>query len=116
MRTWISCLQRMWTTKRRRLSRRTRRAYLGIHLSGLEERTTPSVVDLVGGALTYTAAAGETNVVSLQDQGSSAKITDSGGTMTLNDAAAKAGFKLSADSHTVTGPSAAFTSTKLDLG
>jgi hypothetical protein len=120
MRNWISQLQRMWKVSYRRpravRQRPGRPAYIGIHVTSLEDRATPSVVDLVGGALTYTAAAGETNVVSLQDQGNTAKITDSGAKITLTDAAAKTGFKLAADGHMVFGPNAGLTSTKLDLG
>jgi hypothetical protein len=86
-----------------------------LRLETLEDRTTPSTLDLVGGVLTYTGAPGETNVATLLDQASTTRLIDSGATITLGAGATAAGFT-QINPHTVTGPNGGVTSIGMDLG
>lgn len=119
MRNCLRNLKRIWlqTLLAQSSSRRPdpKKSRKSLRLEMLEDRTTPSTLDLVGGVLTYTAAPGETNIATLTDQATTTKLTDSGATITLGAGAAAAGFTLT-NPHTVTGPNSAVTSISLDLG
>src|SRR5262245_504487 len=121
MRNWLRTFKQMWTGQRACARRTLRGAALvarkaAVTLEVLEDRTTPSTLDLVGGVLTYSAAAGETNNVSLLDQATTTRVIDSGAAITLGTGASAAGFTLSPDGHTALGPNATVTNINLQLG
>ena len=119
MRTCFRTLKQIWaralTVRPVRTGMRPQPRRRALGLEGLEDRTTPSTLDLVGGVLTYTGAAGETNLATLLDQAGTTRLADPGADITLGAGAAAAGFTLS-NSHTAIGPNASVSSIALDLG
>jgi hypothetical protein len=88
-----------------------------IFVEPLESRIAPAVLSLMGSTLTYTASAGVANDVSVVFDLFSNKysIHDSAETILLNPAALAAGFSVSANGHTATGPVLGLNLLSLDL-
>ncbi len=81
----------------------------------LETRIAPATLNLAGGVLTYTAAAGFTNVLTLNVSGANYTFGDTGETITLNTAATNAGFSGSGTNN-ISGPTSAVSSISILLG
>ena len=81
----------------------------------LEARIAPATLDVVGGALTYTAGAGINNSVTLGISGANYSIGDSQETISLGSGAVTAGFT-GGGTNTVLGPNAGVSSLSFLLG
>lgn len=81
----------------------------------LEARIAPATLDVTGGALTYTAANGVANALTLAISGANYSLNDTGETIALTAAATTAGFT-GGGSNTVTGPNTAVSSFNILLG
>jgi len=84
-------------------------------VENLEAKETPASLDVVGGALTFTAGAGETNAVTVSVTGGVYSVNDTGTTITLGSGAVAAGWTGSG-TNAVRGRDASVTSLALNLG
>jgi acrosin len=106
-------LSRLWTPVALRSA--PRRPIRRLHLESLELRDTPASLNIVGGALTFTGAVGETNALSLSVTGGVYKFTDAGATITLGAGALAAGWTGSGTG-SVTGRDSSVSSIAVNLG
>ena len=80
----------------------------------LEDRLVMATLDLTAGVLSYIAGVGVSNNLTLSTDGTTETLNDPSETISLTGGAAPAGFTVSVDGHTATGPDSAVSSIVLN--